>query len=107
MSRRPSLPSRTLDATSAEGFTLVELMVAAMVLVIGILGTLTLLDTANARIQTTRQREAATNLARELAEAARAVPYSSLDTNPTVLQGTLQQEPGLADASSATPGWQL
>src|SRR5215210_2091194 len=56
-----------------DGFTLVELMMAALVLVVGVLGVLSLLDHANRATERTKHREAATNLAREVIEASRAV----------------------------------
>ena len=65
-------------AADQSGFTLVEVMVAVFILLIGVLGALTLLDGANAATSRTKKREAATNLARELIESARAVPYPDL-----------------------------
>ena len=86
------------------GFTLVEVMVAVIILLAGVLGTLTLLDGANAATSRTKAREAATNLARELIESARAVPYTDLGT-PQIVPA-IQQQPGLGDANAAS-GWQL
>ena len=70
----------TRPALSAEaGFTLVELLVAAFVLLVGILGTVALVDGANGTTSANRAREGATNLTRELIEDARSVQYGSLD----------------------------
>jgi prepilin-type N-terminal cleavage/methylation domain-containing protein len=80
---------------SEQGFTLVELMVAAMVLVIGVLGVITLLDHANRATTRTKHREAGISLARELIEASRAVPYPSLI--PADFVSSLQAQPGLDD----------
>lgn len=94
-------PSVRADA----GFTLIEMLVAMVVLLVGVLGTATM---ALAALQTgaeSRNREAATNLARELVEAARSVPYGSLLTSTA--SGTMQSMGGLADASTADPGWQI
>lgn len=92
-------------ASSAEhGFTLVEVMVAATLLVVGVLGALTMLDGANAATSRTKARDGATNLAREAIEAARAVPYPELV--PSRIQDELASQPGLGDASSAT-GWNI
>lgn len=89
---------------SQEGFSLIELMAAALVLVVGMLGTLTLVSGANKRIVENRAREAATNLAREVAEGARAVPYP--DVTPASIAEYIMLQPGLADSSSAA-GWQV
>ena len=86
------------------GFTMVEVMAAALILVVGILGTLAMIDGANSRVTSNRAREAATNLAREAIEAARAVPYPEI--TPGDIESLLQQQPGLADASTAT-GWNV
>ena len=86
------------------GMTLVEVMVAAMVLVIGVLGVLTMLDTANKTSARTKAREGAVNLAREAVEAVRAVPYP--DLVPAQVADELQAQPGLADASTDA-GWQI
>lgn len=86
------------------GMTLVELMVAAFVLVVGVLGTLTLLDSANDATSRTKSREAATNLAREIVEASRSIPYPNL--TPSVFADELRSQPGLADANSDA-GWNI
>jgi Tfp pilus assembly protein PilV len=79
-------------------------MVAATVLVVGILGVLSLLDGSNAATTSTKAREGATNLAREVVEASRGVDYDSLDS--THLLAALQAQPQLADAA-ARSGWQV
>lgn len=67
-------------ALSAEaGFTLVELMVAAFVLVVGVLGAVALVDGANRTTSGNRAREGATNLTREIIEDARSVSYGNLE----------------------------
>ncbi len=82
---------------SQEGFTLVEVMVTMLVLLVGIAGAVTLIDGANAVTVKTKQREAATNLQRELIEGARAVQYEQLTSNG--LRSALQGRPGLADSA--------
>jgi prepilin-type N-terminal cleavage/methylation domain-containing protein len=86
------------------GFTLIEVTVAATLLVVGVLGTLTLLDGANRATSRTKTREAGINLAREAIEAVRAVPYP--DLLPSTIDGELKAQPGLSD-SSAAAGWQV
>lgn len=60
------------------GFTIIEMMVAAFVLVIGMLGVLGMVDRANSTSAGTVQREAATNVAREVLEQAHAASYATL-----------------------------
>lgn len=100
--RRGQLVSRARDE---RGFTLVEVLVASMILVVGVLGVLTLVDTANRTTARTKAREAATNLAREAIEAGRAVPYP--DLIPSQLTAQLQAQPGLADAVAGAGTWEV
>ena len=83
---------------SENGFTLVEVMVTMMILLVGMAGAVTLINGANATTVKTKQREAATNLQRELVENARGVPYEQLTTNG--LRAALQAIPALGDTSS-------
>ena len=78
------------------GFTIIEVLVAATLLVIGVLGTVALVDTSNARTNQTKGREGATNLAREVVEGARSIGYQRLQ--PLTIKAELQAIPGLADA---------
>jgi prepilin-type N-terminal cleavage/methylation domain-containing protein len=87
-----------------DGFTLVEVTVAAALLLVGVLGVLTMLDGANKASSRTKAREAGINLAREAIEAARAVPFPDLVA--TRIDGELRAQPGLAD-SSAAAGWNV
>jgi prepilin-type N-terminal cleavage/methylation domain-containing protein len=74
------------------GYTLVELMVAAFVLVVGMAGAFTLLNGANKASTTNNARMGATNLARELLEDARSVDYDTL--TPSQITGVLQTKSG-------------
>jgi competence protein ComGC len=76
-------------------FTLIEVLVAAFVLTVGVLSTLTLINGANRATAATQSREAGVNLARELVEAARGLPYDKL--NDTAIEAELQAVPGLQD----------
>jgi len=90
---------------SESGFTIIEVMVAIMVLLVGVLGTVTMIDTANGVTANTKSREGAFNLSREIIEAARRVDYDLL--TPTGATPTLQSLTGLGDADTSTSGWQL
>ena len=63
---------------SEAGFTLVEVLAAALILAIGVMGTFTLLDTANRTAGANNARVGATNLAREISEYARGADYDLL-----------------------------
>src|SRR5216684_8242492 len=81
---------------SESGFTLVETMMASLVLVIGVLGTLALIDTANSKTVATRGREAATSLARQLIEDVNDIPFREL--SQTGVAADLQSNQGLESA---------
>jgi prepilin-type N-terminal cleavage/methylation domain-containing protein len=85
------------------GFTLIEVMVTMLLLVVGIAGALALIDGANARTVATKQREAANALSREVIEAARSVPYRNL--NPGSAITTVQGIAGLEDTTPLTGAW--
>lgn len=86
------------------GFTLVEVTMAAFLLIVGMLSVLGLVNGANKRITENRAREGATNLAREVAEGARAVSYPDVDAS--TISTYIQDQPGLADTGAAA-GWQV
>src|SRR5258708_4913941 len=70
------------------GFTLFEVLISSVVLAVGLAGLLGLLDTSLKAAASTRAREGATNLAREVLEDARTIPYGQL--SPTSIVGQLQ-----------------
>jgi hypothetical protein len=72
------------------GFTLVEVVVASFVLLVGMLGVLTVLDGALRVSASSNARVAATNLARELVEATRGLDYD--DISGATTQARLQDE---------------
>jgi len=82
-----------------DGFTIVEVLVACVVLVIGLLGVLTLLLGSLRTTATTNERVGATNLSRELIEATRALGYD--DMAGTLVQTALQAR-GLGSGSPWT-----
>src|SRR5256885_6357881 len=89
---------------SEGGSLLIEVMVAIVVLLVGVLGSVTLVDAANRTTSTTRARESATNLARSILESTRAQPYTSLVQS--TVASAVQADPGLADSDPGTAGWQ-
>lgn len=91
--------SRLPKPSSERGFTLFEVLIAAVVLAIGLLGLFGLLDTSVKATASTRAREGATNLARQIIEDARTIPFAQL--SPSSLVSQLQEMKGL---ENATPG---
>lgn len=87
------------------GFTLIEVMVAAFILVVGILGTLQMLTYSSLATTTTKAREQGVALQREIVEAARSLPYDQLMPNSIVSK--IQALPDLGDDQPSTPGWQI
>ena len=85
------------------GFTLIEVMVTMLILVVGIAGAIAMIDGANARTLANKEREAANALTREVIEASRSVPYRQLTPNTAL--STLQAIPGLADTTPSTTAW--
>ncbi len=88
-----------------DGFTLIETMIALVILIVGLLGTFALISTANSGSAGNRAREGATNLGREIAEQSRSVPFAQLTSASVVSE--LTKQPGLADDDAGTAGWQI
>ena len=85
-----SLRSR---AQAESGFSIVEVMVAALLLLVGVIGTLTLVEGATRTVATSKSREGATNLAREVLERSRSLSYGSLSTSS--LTSNVRAMPGM------------
>jgi hypothetical protein len=94
------LRARTPDRARAhDGFTLFEVLIAAVVLVVGLLSLGALLDNSVKASAANNMREGATNLARQIIEDAHAIPYAQISPNSIVDE--LQDMNGLANE---TPG---
>jgi prepilin-type N-terminal cleavage/methylation domain-containing protein len=87
------------------GFTLVEVMVAILLLSIGVLGSIALADGANRATTRTKAREGATNVSRDVLEGVHAVPWTSL--TPANATAKVQAIAGLGDADAGKAGWQI
>ena len=61
------------------GFTLVEVLVAITLLVIGVLSVVALSDEASSATAANKGREGATNLARQVIDDAESIPYAEVD----------------------------
>ena len=86
------------------GFTLIEVIVAAFVLVIGLLSLYGLLQVSVKASEATRAREGATSLARQVLEDAHSLPYAQISPNSITSQ--LQAMHGLANTSGGAT-WQI
>src|SRR5918911_921380 len=95
--RRRGLPRQA-------GFTLVEVMVAVALILIGLLGTIKMLDTASGAKGDSRAREGASNIARELLEDAHATTYKKVGDLGTGPPATAWLTPAMStiDGGSGT-----
>ncbi len=93
---------RTRNLRDQSGFTLIEVMVAALVLAVGVAATFALIDRANSSVSQNNARMAAANLGRELVEYARGTDYDRLQ--PDDIEAALRSH-GRVEGS-ASP-WRL
>lgn len=87
----------TIGKPSPEaGFTIVEVMAAMVILIIGVLSTFTLIEGSLASTSRTTAREQGTSLARDLVERSRQVAYDQVtsDLAATTLRTTLTDATG-------------
>jgi Tfp pilus assembly protein PilV len=89
---------------SEAGFTLFEVLIASVVLVLGLAVLLGLLNASVKAGYQTRAREGAVALAREVLEDAHSLPYSQI--SPTSIESELQTFKGLANTSGGST-WQV
>jgi hypothetical protein len=75
------------------GFNIPEVMAAMLVLLVGVLGAVTMIDASSKHTAISNERIGATNLARELLEQVRTVPYTQL--NAGGIETVLKARPGL------------
>jgi prepilin-type N-terminal cleavage/methylation domain-containing protein len=95
------MPARAYPSQE-HGFTLIEVLVAMMVLLVGVLGVVTLVDGANAVTSKTKAREGGTAIARSIIEVSRSIRYR--DLTQTSLEAALNTRPALTDSKPGTPG---
>jgi prepilin-type N-terminal cleavage/methylation domain-containing protein len=86
------------------GFTLIEVLVAIVILLVGVLGVVALVDGANAVTSKTKAREGGTNIARSIIEISRSLRYRDLTADE--LLAALEARPGLEDVSPS-PGYTI
>ena len=91
-------PHKSSSLRSEAGFTLVECLVAAAVLLIGLMGTFALLDGATGAEGASATREGATNIAKEFLEGVKGEAYTAI--SPTSVNNDLTT---LSGASGSGP----
>lgn len=103
------LPSMRLfrlrNPAAQDGFTLIEVLLAATVVLAGLIGSFLMLEVTERTSRTTAAREGATNLARQITEDTRAIPYAQITSSGLVSQ--LQAMPGLANQATSGTAWQI
>jgi type II secretory pathway pseudopilin PulG len=99
------MPAAARIRHDEQGFSIAEVLVAMVILVVGLLGSATMLSQASDTSTTTQAREQAVALERELVEAARGVPYTELTT--PLMVNAVQGTAVLADADPNAGGWQI
>lgn len=86
------------------GFTIVEVLVAAVLVAVGVLGAAQLVSVATGQSSRTNGRNGATNIARRVVEVARGTPARTLDS--ATIMATLQAAAtDIPDISSADSVW--
>jgi type IV pilus modification protein PilV len=101
-----ALPTGRRPAPDSQaGYTLIEVMIAMVVLIIGVLGTFMLIDGSAASTSRTTAREQGTNLARDLVERSRQLTYAktTMALAPTNLRAALPA----SDSAGALTGASL
>jgi len=101
--RAADAPTRRARVANADGFALLEALVASVVLVVGLLTAFAVLALSAKTSSATRAREGATNLVREVLEDAGTIPFSEL--SPSVGE-RLQQIAALAPEPPG-PAWRI
>jgi len=85
-----------------DGMTIIEVLVAMVVLVVGVLALLTLLSDSFRTTSQTTAREQGTNVARDVVERARQVSYASTTTSATTaaaIAATLPETPAVTGSA--------
>ena len=87
------------------GFTLAEILVAITVILVAVLGTVALLDRASAQTSSTKARQTANALMRDIVETAQGVPYTQLTA--ASVKGALQTNGFPDDDPTSGGSWEI
>ena len=91
--------------TAQAGFTLIEVLVSMLILLVGVLGVVTMVDGANAVTSKTKAREGGTAIARSVIEVSRSIRYR--DLNAGSLEAALLSRTTLTDSQPAVAGYTI
>jgi prepilin-type N-terminal cleavage/methylation domain-containing protein len=91
--------------SSQSGFTLIEVLVAMLILLVGVLGVVTMVDGANAVTSKTKAREGGTAIARSIIEVSRSIRYR--DLTQASLEAALETRPTLVDSQPSVTGYTI
>jgi type II secretory pathway pseudopilin PulG len=88
-------------AQHEDGFTIIEVMVGMMMLIVGVLGMLIMIQGSLRSTSRTMAREQATNLARDVLERSREVDYASTTTDaaPAAIAAVMPETPSVSGTS--------
>src|SRR5688572_21830150 len=104
--RRVGVRMFTISRAPAQhGFTLIEVMVAMLILLVGVLGVVAMVDGANAVTSKTKAREGGTAIARSIIEVSRSIRYR--DLTQSSLEAALSTRPTLTDSKPGTVGYTI
>jgi prepilin-type N-terminal cleavage/methylation domain-containing protein len=98
-SRRPSPSPVSLE----DGFTIIEVIVATVILLVGVMGVLSVVVQSDGVSASNRIREQGIALQRELIEAARSIPYEQLTQGTLVSR--ISSQTGLTGSTMTAKGW--
>jgi hypothetical protein len=98
--REPGSGSWRKRFRTEDGFTVIEALVAALVLTAGLLTSFMMLIASTHTSADVRARETAVALVRQISEDARSIPFSQLSASTIV--SSLQAMPGLASSSTGS-----
>ena len=87
------------------GFTLIEVVVAMAVILVGVLGTIALLDRANAQTSEAKARQTANALIRDIIETSQGVQYTQLTQSG--VRDTLQANGFSDDVPLTANTWEI
>lgn len=85
-----------------DGFSLTEALVAVFVLVVGVLGTVAMVSAANDQTVRNLGEDAGNNLAREITEVARHIPFGQVQTAADAAASIRPHVPGSAAAAGTS-----
>lgn len=97
-------PASRRPRAGEDGMTIVEVMVAMVVVLIGVLGVVTLVQTGLLNTSRTSAREQGTNLARDLVERSRQASYANMTMAlaPAILRASLPASDNAGALSGST-----